>query len=66
MQKSIVYHTVVWLTVIKQQISFVVGPFWGSLTVTPKLSEAAINRIIVSIGAILFLQLSSFSQWYIQ
>jgi len=30
--KNIVYHTVVRLTVIKQQISFVAWPSWGSLT----------------------------------
>jgi len=39
--KNRVYHTVVRLTVIKQQISFVVWPPWGSLT--PQLTEAAIK-----------------------
>ena len=50
--KNEVYHAVVRLTVIKQQISSVVGPFWGSLT--PQLTEAAINRS-VSTFAIAFI-----------
>jgi len=36
--KNRVYHAVVRLTVSKQEISFVVRPFWGSLT--PQLTSS--------------------------
>jgi len=57
-----VYHTVVRLTVIKQQISFVVWPSWGGLT--PQLTEAAIN-ISLPTPAHTFGISSSLSQYYI-
>jgi len=60
--KNTVYHTVVRLTVIKQQISFVVWPSWGSLT--PQLTEAAINRSLPT-PALTFGISSSLSQYYI-